>query len=32
MADDYNVKEEELNLAQAQRMVKKAINRTKRKR
>ena len=31
MTDDYNVEEEELNMAQAQRMVQKAIYRTKMK-
>ena len=31
MADDYNVAEDELNMFQAQRMVQKAINRTKNK-
>ena len=29
--DDYNVEEEDLNMVQAQRMVQKAIHRTKKK-
>ena len=29
--DDYNVEEEDLNMFQAQRMVQKAIHRTKKK-
>ena len=29
MTDDYNVEEEELNMAQAQRMVQKVIRRSK---